>query len=370
MREGLQVAIVGEPNVGKSSLFNALVGAARAIVTDVPGTTRDLVTEVVDLDGLRVTLVDTAGLRDTRRRRRSRRRRARARRRQRCADLVLVVVRSVRAARRRRREISVETAEYKTTYRREQGRSPRGVDATERACRVSATTGDGHRRAAATRSCAALDVEPLRDRPAITNVRHIALVERAHDGAGARARGGAGGRRVAVGGIRARRSCRTRARRSRRSPGGARRRICSRTSSRSSVSGNRRCEDRAVQAAHRDEETLRRHRDRRGACGLRGGVRGGAARRARRALHAVDGHGRAHAVQSGDRRHGEGSSRSRDRRARRPDGPRDRCDRHSVQAAQSQPRPGGLVAARAGGQEGLRRVGARRRSTRSRTSSG
>ena len=62
IREGLQVAIVGEPNVGKSSLFNALVGASRAIVTDVPGTTRDLVTEVVDLDGLRVTLVDTAGL--------------------------------------------------------------------------------------------------------------------------------------------------------------------------------------------------------------------------------------------------------------------------------------------------------------------
>jgi tRNA modification GTPase len=64
IREGLQVAIVGRPNVGKSSLFNALVGSARAIVTDVPGTTRDLVTEVIDLDGLRVTLVDTAGLRD------------------------------------------------------------------------------------------------------------------------------------------------------------------------------------------------------------------------------------------------------------------------------------------------------------------
>jgi tRNA modification GTPase len=61
IREGVQVAIVGRPNVGKSSLFNALVGASRAIVTDVPGTTRDLVTEAIDLDGVRVTLVDTCG---------------------------------------------------------------------------------------------------------------------------------------------------------------------------------------------------------------------------------------------------------------------------------------------------------------------
>lgn len=62
VREGLQVALVGKPNVGKSSLFNALVGARRAIVSPTPGTTRDLVTEVVDLGGLRVTLVDTAGV--------------------------------------------------------------------------------------------------------------------------------------------------------------------------------------------------------------------------------------------------------------------------------------------------------------------
>jgi len=62
VREGLQVALVGKPNVGKSSLFNALVGSRRAIVSPTPGTTRDLVTEVVDLGGLRVTLVDTAGV--------------------------------------------------------------------------------------------------------------------------------------------------------------------------------------------------------------------------------------------------------------------------------------------------------------------
>jgi len=59
------VVVVGRPNVGKSSIFNALVGADRAIVTDIAGTTRDLVSERADLDGLAVTFVDTAGYRNT-----------------------------------------------------------------------------------------------------------------------------------------------------------------------------------------------------------------------------------------------------------------------------------------------------------------
>lgn len=63
-REGLRVAIVGSPNVGKSSLLNALLGSDRAIVTDTPGTTRDTLEEAADLGGLAVTFVDTAGLRD------------------------------------------------------------------------------------------------------------------------------------------------------------------------------------------------------------------------------------------------------------------------------------------------------------------
>jgi len=64
VREGFTLAIVGRPNAGKSSLFNRLVERDRAIVTATPGTTRDLVTERLALDGIPVELIDTAGLRD------------------------------------------------------------------------------------------------------------------------------------------------------------------------------------------------------------------------------------------------------------------------------------------------------------------
>jgi tRNA modification GTPase len=64
LAQGLHVVIVGRPNVGKSSLLNALARSDRAIVTEVAGTTRDLVRETIDLDGIALTLVDTAGLRE------------------------------------------------------------------------------------------------------------------------------------------------------------------------------------------------------------------------------------------------------------------------------------------------------------------
>ena len=64
LRDGLQVAIVGRPNVGKSSLMNAMLGSDRAIVTAVAGTTRDIIDEKVSMDGVPVRLIDTAGIRE------------------------------------------------------------------------------------------------------------------------------------------------------------------------------------------------------------------------------------------------------------------------------------------------------------------
>ncbi len=65
VRDGLSLAIVGRPNVGKSSLFNRLVERDRAIVTEIAGTTRDLISEHVSMNGIPVELIDTAGLRET-----------------------------------------------------------------------------------------------------------------------------------------------------------------------------------------------------------------------------------------------------------------------------------------------------------------
>jgi tRNA modification GTPase len=65
VRDGARVTLCGKPNVGKSSLLNALLGQERAIVTEIPGTTRDTIEESIDINGMRTILTDTAGIRDT-----------------------------------------------------------------------------------------------------------------------------------------------------------------------------------------------------------------------------------------------------------------------------------------------------------------
>ena len=175
IRDGLTVAIIGKPNVGKSSVFNALVGTRRAIVTDVPGTTRDLVSETVDIEGLRVTLVDTAGLRET-------------------ADVVESegVSRSVGAASVADLVLMVcdlsdpSTLDAETSAQSTNGRTLLVANKADLArawsrkdaVEICATTGSGIDQLRR-RIVRALDVDLLADRPEITNVRHIALVERA-----------------------------------------------------------------------------------------------------------------------------------------------------------------------------------------------
>jgi tRNA modification GTPase len=177
IREGLQVAIVGKPNVGKSSLFNALAGSARAIVTPVAGTTRDLVTEVIDIDGLRVTLVDSAGIRATgdvveavgvel------------ARRAMQVADVVLVVV-----------DGSEPLDEMDVAILQETHRFRRVVVANK--SDVCKQIGDGFLAVSATKQtgleelrekiASALGVETRRERPSITNLRHLTLMENASE---------------------------------------------------------------------------------------------------------------------------------------------------------------------------------------------
>jgi tRNA modification GTPase len=177
IREGATVVISGRPNVGKSSLFNALLGHARAIVTDTPGTTRDLVSETCDVEGVPVTLVDTAGVRDTTDRIEIEGvwRGARARE---IADVIVVVLdvaedmtdddlRLLSETAERARVVVANKCDQPVAWRRDD------------CVRVSASTGEGLdilRRAVVD---ALGGGEAYRDSTSISNVRHAALLERA-----------------------------------------------------------------------------------------------------------------------------------------------------------------------------------------------
>jgi len=183
IREGASVVIAGRPNVGKSSVFNQLAGAARAIVTPIPGTTRDLVTEIVNIGGLAVTLVDTAGWRETidlvecegv----------ARGDHARRVADLVLLVLDSSEPLTDADEQLLAENTTVnriivlnKTDLRSRRSTAERSPEAVPAGVAVSALTGDGFGKLRQAISAALVGEERLRDAAAISNTRHITLVE-------------------------------------------------------------------------------------------------------------------------------------------------------------------------------------------------
>ncbi len=185
IREGITVAIVGRPNVGKSSLFNRIAGAERAIVTDVPGTTRDLLTERVDIGGVPFTFVDTAGQRGGTRDAIEAEGIVRARQASDVANVVLVVLdrsRSLesddwdilRATAGRPRIVVVSKCDLPAIWHPEGPIYRPDPEAVE----VSAVTdqGIGALRAAL---LGRAGIEHCREGAAIANQRHTALLERA-----------------------------------------------------------------------------------------------------------------------------------------------------------------------------------------------
>ena len=184
IREGAQVAIVGSPNVGKSSLFNALLNAKRAIVTAIPGTTRDLLTERADIGGWSLSLIDTAGVRET----------AdivekegvsRARDTIGVADLTIVLLDRSRPLSNDDRELIGMTASRprlvvwnKIDLPPSQPLEP--LDPVP-AIAISASTGRGLDRLIEAIGIALGSGEEQRDRPQVTNVRHAMLLERTRE---------------------------------------------------------------------------------------------------------------------------------------------------------------------------------------------
>lgn len=194
IREGLQVVLAGRPNAGKSSLFNCLAGAGRAIVTATPGTTRDLVSETIDVDGIPMTVVDTAGVHDGAVDPVEAEGIARAVAVRDVAHVVVVVLDRSRSLDDNDRSLlAATTGRPRVVVANKSDLAPEwdpAVLGAVRAIEISASTGegvDGLRQAL----IEAVAGEPTRDVPAITNVRHVNLLtgartalERARNAAG------------------------------------------------------------------------------------------------------------------------------------------------------------------------------------------
>ena len=183
IRDGATVVVAGRPNVGKSSVFNGLAGVHRAIVTPIPGTTRDLVTENLNIGGIAVTLVDTAGWRETLDIVESEgvSRGSQARR---IADLVLLVLDSSEPLTPADEQLLAETpianrivVANKSDLRCDPAFAEPGLRLRGERVQVSALTGDGFDRLRQTIIRALVGEERLRDAAPISNTRHIALLE-------------------------------------------------------------------------------------------------------------------------------------------------------------------------------------------------
>jgi tRNA modification GTPase len=182
IREGLYVAIIGRPNAGKSSLFNQLAGAGRAIVADLPGTTRDVLIETIDVDGVPMTIVDTAGVRSEAGDAVEAEGMARAvAARETAAAVVLVLDRSapltlddrdlLERTKSATRIVVANKADLPAAWDHAQTEST--------ALDVSAKTGAGVEDVRRALLVATVRDEPRRDAPALTNLRHADLLERA-----------------------------------------------------------------------------------------------------------------------------------------------------------------------------------------------
>lgn len=177
IREGATVVIVGRPNVGKSSIFNMLAGADRAIVTPIPGTTRDLVTETIDVEGIAVRLVDTAGWRHTddviESEGVARGTRARG-----VADVVLLVLDASEPLTPEDERLLHETVSAIRVVARNKVDLAIGSPASGlREVAVSALTGEGVPALRNAIASALVGGERLRDAAPVSNARHIALLE-------------------------------------------------------------------------------------------------------------------------------------------------------------------------------------------------
>jgi tRNA modification GTPase len=184
LREGARVVITGRPNVGKSSVLNRLLKEDRAIVTPVPGTTRDTIEESIDLDGLIIDLVDTAGIRETEDPL-EREGIERSRSAQRQADLQVVVVDGAVALTEEDRALVEQAAAGKHVIAINKTDLARTVEpaatGSEAACvAVSAKTGEGiDRLRAAIRSQLIGAGSDATEGVMVTNVRHHAALARA-----------------------------------------------------------------------------------------------------------------------------------------------------------------------------------------------